>query len=132
MELYFIYHYLRSQISQSMPKNSADRPPVIHQVFFWLRDPASTADRDRLVAGLKTLADIPLIKELYVGVPAATEPRDVIDVSWHVSEIMFFEELGAQAGYQEHPLHLAFVKNCSHLWEKAVVYDTSTLYNSIS
>ena len=114
-----------------MAKNSEDRPQIIHQVFFWLKNPASTSDRARLVAGLKTLADIPAIKELFVGVPAATEQRDVVDSSWQVSEIMFFENLGAQAGYQEHPLHLAFVKNCGYLWDKVVVYDTTNVYSNI-
>ena len=115
-----------------MATNSADRPPVVHHVFFWLNDPGSAADRDQLLAGLKTLAGIPAIKELYVGVPAATEQRDVVDASWQVSELMFFENLAAQAGYQEHPLHMAFVKNCSHLWKKVVVYDTSNIYHNIS
>jgi Stress responsive A/B Barrel Domain len=111
--------------------SDANRPPVVHHVFFWLKDPTSTADRDKLVAGLKTLAGIPLIKELYVGVLANTEKRDVVDASWQVSELMFFEDLSAQANYQQHPLHVAFVKNCSPLWEKVVVYDAMNLYNRI-
>jgi hypothetical protein len=109
----------------------AQRPPVIHHVFFWLKNPASTEDRDQLVAGLKTLAGIPLIKELYVGVLANTEKRDVVDASWQVSELMFFNNLDGQANYQKHQLHLDFVKNCSHLWEKVIVYDAMNLYNRI-
>lgn len=115
-----------------MVKNSADRPPIVHHVFFWLKNPTSAGDRDRLVAGLKTLAGIPSIKELYIGVPAGTEQRDVIDSSWQVSELMFFENLDAQAGYQEHSLHLAFIKSCGHLWEKVVVYDAGNVYSHIS
>jgi hypothetical protein len=109
----------------------AQRPPVVHHVFFWLKNPSSTEDRDQLVAGLKTLAGIPLIKELYVGVLAATEKRDVVDASWQVSELMFFSDLSSQATYQQHPLHLDFVKNYSHLWEKVVVYDTMNLFSRI-
>jgi hypothetical protein len=107
------------------------RPPVVHHVFFWLKNPASVEDRDQLITGLKTLAGIPLIKELYVGVLAHTEKRDVVDASWQVSELMFFEDLSGQANYQHHQLHLDFVKNCSHLWEKVVVYDTLNLYTRI-
>ena len=110
----------------------AARPPIVHHVFFWLKNPASTEDRDKLVAGLKTLAGIPLIRELYVGVLANTEKRDVVDASWQVSELMFFEDLSGQANYQQHPLHLAFVKNCSPLWEKVVVYDAMNVYSHIS
>jgi Stress responsive A/B Barrel Domain len=106
----------------------AQRPPIVHHVFFWLKNPSSTDDRDQLVAGLKTLAGIPLIKELYVGILANTEKRDVVDASWQVSELMFFNDLHSQASYQQHSIHLDFVKNYSHLWEKVVVYDTMNLF----
>lgn len=115
-----------------MPTANAERPPVVHHVFFWLKNPSSTEDRDKLVAGLKTLAGIPLIKELYVGTLANTEKRDVVDASWQVSELMFFNDLDAQRNYQQHPLHLEFVKNCSSLWEKVVVYDAMNVFNRIS
>jgi Stress responsive A/B Barrel Domain len=117
--------------SKQAEANDSNRPPIVHHVFFWLKNPASTEDREKLVAGLKTLAGIPLIKELYVGVLANTEKRDVVDASWQVSELMFFVDLSAQANYQQHPLHLAFVKNCSPLWEKVVVYDAMNLFNRI-
>jgi hypothetical protein len=129
---------LPAAVSAAPGKNAAtaasgdtNRPPIVHHVFFWLKNPTSTEDRDKLVAGLKTLAGIPLIKELYVGVLASTEKRDVVDASWQVSELMFFDNLSAQANYQQHELHLAFVKNCSPLWEKVVVYDANNLFNRI-
>lgn len=106
--------------------------PIVHHVFFWLKDPTSTEDRDRLIEGVKTLKDIPLIKELYVGIPAGTEQRGVVDASWQVSELLFFEHLAAQAAYQEHPIHLKFIKEHSHLWEKVVVYDIYNDYSHIS
>lgn len=108
------------------------RPPIVHHVFFWLKNPASVEDRDQLITGLKTLAGIPLIKELYVGVLANTEKRDVVDASWQVSELMFFEDLNGQANYQKHQLHLDFIKNCSHLWSKVVVYDTLNVFDRIA
>jgi hypothetical protein len=110
----------------------SNRPPIVHHVFFWLKDPTSPEDRDRLIEGIKTLAGIPLIKELYVGVPADTEKRGVVDASWQVSELLFFEDLQAQASYQEHPIHQEFVKNHSHLWEKVIVYDTRNGYSRIA
>ena len=103
----------------SMKKNY----PVVHHVFFWLKNPDSKEDRDKLVAGVKALSKIPTVKELHVGVVASTEQRDVIDSSWGVSELMFFSDLEGQATYQTHPIHLEFIKNYSHLWEKVVVYD---------
>ena len=106
-------------------------PPIVHHVFFWLKNPSSTEDRDKLVMGLKTLAGIPLIKELYVGVLANTEKRDVVDASWQVSELMFFSDLDSQAEYQKHQIHQDFIKNYSHLWNKVVVYDTTNIFESI-
>jgi len=97
--------------------------PVVHHVFFWLKNPGSKEDRDQLVAGVKKLAKIETVGELRVGVVASTEKRDVVDVSWAVSELMFFSDLAGQEVYQTHPLHLEFIKNCSHLWEKVIVYD---------
>ena len=102
---------------------SANKYPVIHHVFFWLKNPGSAEDRDKLVAGVKTLSKIESVKELRVGIVASTEKRDVVDNSWAVSELMFFSDLAGQAAYQNHPIHLEFIKNCSHLWEKVIVYD---------
>lgn len=97
--------------------------PLVHHVFFWLKNPGSKEDRDKIIAGLKTLRKIEAIKELRIGVVASTEKRDVVDNSWGVSELMFFEDLAGQATYQTHPIHQQFIKDCSHLWDKVIVYD---------
>lgn len=97
---------------------------VLHHVFFWLKDAGSIADRDTLIAGLLTLATIPVIRALHIGVPADTEARDVVDGSYQVSELMFFDSVEDQKSYQDHPVHKAFVARCEGLWRKVVVYDT--------
>jgi hypothetical protein len=104
-------------------KGQKEEWPIVHHVFFWLKNPGSTEDRDKLVAGVKTLAKIETVRKLRVGIVASTEKRDVVDNSWAVSELMFFSDLAGQATYQTHPIHLEFIKNCSHLWEKVIVYD---------
>ncbi|HTD98328.1 MAG TPA: Dabb family protein [Mucilaginibacter sp.] len=110
--------------ASAMPLSNMDNKwPVVHHVFFWLKNPASKEDRDKLVAGVRTLSKIETVRELRVGVVASTEKRDVVDNSWAVSELMFFSDLAGQATYQSHPIHLEFIKNCSHLWEKVIVYD---------
>jgi hypothetical protein len=114
-----------STAAAAMP--SIDRKenfPVIHHVFFWLKNPDSKEDRAKLIAGVKTLSKIPTVRSLHVGVVASTEKRDVVDNSWGVSELMFFSDLEGQEIYQTHPIHLDFIKNCSHLWDKVVVYDS--------
>ena len=100
---------------------------IVHHVFFWLKNPGSTADRDRLIAGLRTLAVIPVIRSLEIGVPASTEQRDVVDSSFDVSELMLFDSVTDQKIYQDHPIHAEFVGTCANLWRKVVVYDMQTL-----
>ncbi len=102
-----------------------EKKQLVHHVFFWLKNPESVEDRDKLVQGVKTLAGIKTIRKVHVGVPASTEKRDVVDTSWQVSELMFFDNEAGQKTYQDHPIHQAFVKNYSHLWAKVVVYDVA-------
>ncbi|MDO3380649.1 Dabb family protein [Gilvimarinus algae] len=99
-------------------------PPLLHNVYFWLKNPDSDTDRDALIAGLKTLAAIPTVREISIGVPASTEKREVVDNSYQVSELLMFDDVEGQNAYQVHPIHKKFVDECSHLWEKVVVYDS--------
>ena len=103
------------------------KEPMIHHVFFCLKNPGSQADRQQLIKGLQTLAAIKEVKKLLIGTPAATEQRGVVDNSYDVSELMYFDKLEDQTAYQIHPIHKAFVEKCSHLWEKVVVYDMQVI-----
>ena len=102
----------------------AQLPQLVHMVYFWLKRPDSRTDRDELIAGLKALGKIPEIKALHIGIPASTEKREVVDNSFQVSEMMLFSDVQAQNTYQSHPLHRQFIKDCEHLWERVVVYDS--------
>jgi len=100
------------------------KPQLAHHVFFWLKNPASTADRDKLIQGVKALGKIKEVRMLHVAVPAETEKRDVVDNSYSVSELLFFDSLQDQKVYQDHPLHQKFIQEHSMLWDKVVVYDS--------
>lgn len=97
---------------------------LVHVAYFWLKKPDSIADRDALIAGLRTLAEVPAVKALHIGVPASTEKRDVVDNSFQVSEVMLFDSVEGQNAYQAHPIHERFVEECSHLWERVLVHDS--------
>lgn len=103
------------------------KPAVIHHVFFWLKNPNSKEDLQKLIDGLKTLSHIETVKQLHIGIPAETEKRDVVDNSYSVSELMFFDDLAGQKTYQDHPIHKKFVETCSPLWSKVQVYDSTDL-----
>jgi hypothetical protein len=98
--------------------------PLIHVAYFWLKRPESQSDRDQLIAGLKTLAGIPDVDAIHIGLPASTEKRDVVDNSFHASEVILFRDIEAQNRYQAHPIHQQFIKDCEHLWERVVVHDS--------
>ena len=110
--------------STAQADTAPKRPQLRHQVFFWLKNPGSTADRDKLIQGLERLRGVEVVRSLHIGVPAATEKRAVVDASFSVSELMLFDSKEDQATYQDHPLHRQFVSECEHLWDKVIVYDS--------
>jgi Stress responsive A/B Barrel Domain len=116
-----VCHADTSKTEKTMPTQIA---PLAHQVYFWLKNPESKEDQAKLIEGIKTLAAIPQVKGLHIGVPASTEKRDVVDNSYSASELLFFDNAADEHAYQIHPIHQAFVDNYSHLWSKVVVYDS--------
>jgi hypothetical protein len=95
-----------------------------HHVYFWLKNPASKEDQAKLITGVKTLTTIETIKGFHIATPAATEDRNVIDNSYSVSWLAFFDSEADEQIYQTHPLHLKFIEDYEHLWSKVVVYDS--------
>jgi hypothetical protein len=116
-----------SSLSSVAAEHNAEKGVILHNVYFWLVNPDSQQDRDRLIKGLNTLRDIPYIQALHIGTPASTMARGVIDSSYQVSELMIFSSVEDQDAYQTHPLHKRFVEEYSHLWERVVVYDSKTV-----
>jgi hypothetical protein len=95
----------------------------IHHVFFWLANPQSATDRDQLITGLRKLSKVSTIKKFHIGRPAGTL-REVIDTSYTISWWIFFANAADQQSYQIDPIHLRFVEECSHLWNRVLVYDS--------
>lgn len=110
-------------ILTTAPLQSKKKSTIVHHVFFWLKNPSSKEDLNKLLAGVRSLKKIKTVRQLHVGVPASTEKRDVVENSYHVSELMFFDNLEGQKAYQDDPIHQKFITDCAHLWEKVVVYD---------
>jgi hypothetical protein len=94
----------------------------IHHVFFWLNE-NNDNNRQQLIEGLQKLSAVKTIKQFHIGVPADTS-RDVIENTYSVSWMIFFDSASDQDSYQVDPLHLNFVKECSHLWNRVTVFDS--------
>lgn len=94
----------------------------IHHVFFWLKE-NNENNRSELIEGLKKLSSAEIIKQFHIGVPANTN-RDVVENTYNVSWMILFDNARDQDSYQVDPIHLNFVKECSHLWKQVTVFDT--------
>ena len=110
-------------LANATEKNDMKKSMFIHHVYFWLKNPDSKEDYEKLVKGLEALAKVSTIKMFHLGKPANTN-RDVIDRSYSVSWMLVFENGADQESYQKDPIHLKFVADCSMLWSKVVVYDS--------
>ena len=95
----------------------------VHHVYFWLKNPLNEEAKKNLIEGLNILSGASVINGSHIGIPAETN-REVIDSSYNISWLLIFKNKEDQDIYQTHPMHLQFIADCAHLWEKVVVYDT--------
>lgn len=103
--------------------NKTAKNMFVHHVYFWLKNPESKEDLQKLIEGLKKLTKIKYIRMFHIGVPADTN-RGVIDTSYSISWLNIFDNKEDEEKYQTDPVHLKFVEECSPLWSKVVVYDS--------
>ena len=95
----------------------------LHHVYFWLNEPDNQTSYQQLQKGIETLLAIEPKVMGHLGIPATTN-RPVIDTSYQFSLLLIFNDLKDQESYQEHPIHLKFVEDCSALWSKVLIYDS--------
>ena len=111
---------------RGMDKKTSNSKMFIHHVYFWLKNPDSKEDLAKLIEGLQKLSKVKTIRQFHIGRPAATS-REVIDSTYSVSWMLFFDNLDEEESYQKDPIHLQFVAQCSGLWKKVVVYDSEDI-----
>ena len=100
-------------------------PGFIHNVFFWLKEEVTEAEKASFLTALKALGKINTVRALYTGTPAGT-PRTVVDNSYDFSLIVHLDDTEGHDAYQIDPIHDVFVEGQSHLWTKVQVYDVLT------
>ena len=103
--------------------NMGKKNSFVHHVYFWLKNPTSTEDKQQLLQALRKLSKVKTIQMAHIGEPADTA-REVIDRSYQVSWLLFFKNKADQDSYQTDPIHLDFVAKNQHLWSRVVVYDS--------
>ena len=108
--------------AQAIAKEAPMKNIFVHHVFFWLKDPKDEEAREQFEKGLQELIRVPQIQSYHIGTPVES-PREVVDDSFTYSYMVFFKNKEDQNVYQTHPIHLKFIEDCQHLWQKVIVYD---------
>ncbi|MBO9152800.1 Dabb family protein [Chitinophaga sp. GCM10012297] len=98
----------------------------VHVVNFYLKPGLSASDVKKFEECVSSLGKIESLIVFNVGKPADTD-RTVIDKSYSYCLLTVFNDLAGHDVYQEHPVHLEFIKNCNMLWDKVVVFDSETI-----
>lgn len=98
---------------------------LVHSVFFWLRPDLSEAQRTAFAEALHRLEGIPSAHAVYVGTPAATPARPVIDASYDFALTVILKDLAAHDAYQADERHQDFLANHKANWSKVVIYDAA-------
>ncbi len=97
-----------------------------HIVYFWMKLDAGQEGHDQFMQGAKHLLTIEDLAQGYVGKPADTEKRDIVDDSYDYALITIFDTIEAHDRYQVHPKHDDF-RALAPLWERVQIYDSTIL-----
>ena len=124
----FLLLLIISSLTTVQAQDEKAKEPLVHTVLFWLKNPESKSDRIAFEAAIqKLIANNPQKISGYLGKPANTEARGVVDSSFTYFYQMTFADATAEAAYQIDLTHLAFVAEAEHLWEKVIVYDAAPI-----
>jgi hypothetical protein len=96
---------------------------LVHTVFFWLKPELTAAQRAEFRGGVESLGGIKAVRQIHVGVPAATEKRPIIDDSYSVALTVIVDDVAGHDAYQVDPIHRAFVDKFKTCWTRVQIYD---------
>ena len=116
------------RLEQSVVNNSAEfDEEYAHVVYFWFKNPDNKEGRKVFEKSLRTFLDnSAYAKTSFIGTPPRAI-REVVDDTFTYNLIVSFESAAAQKAYQQEQAHKVFIADCSHLWEKVIVYDANTI-----
>lgn len=109
--------------SAEMPQAEAADPGLIHTVYFWLNEGLSEEEHTDFETALASLEEVPSVSRLFIGPPASTPSRGVVDNSFDYALIVWFDDVAGHDAYQVDPVHLAFVEGQEAKFKEVKVYD---------
>lgn len=96
---------------------------LVHSVFFWLKPELTAQQRADFRRGVESLGGIKSVQALYVGVPAKTPKRPIIEDTYSVALTVVCKDIAGHDAYQVDPIHLAFVESFKTFWSRVQIYD---------
>ena len=113
---------LGTMISYAQP--TALPGKFVHSVYFWLKNPDNPSDREEFLKHLTAFISSSKYATSYHIAPPAGTPREVVDNSYTYNLVVTFESAELQDLYQKEDVHLKFVEDASHLWDRVQIYDS--------
>lgn len=105
-----------------MSRNNS-KPGFVHSVYFYLNEGVEKSQIHQLIDDCKILlGSIKTVTSLWVGEPAGT-PREVVDNSYGISLIVFFDNEDGHDYYQRSEEHRKFIERNKNTWNRLRVYD---------
>jgi hypothetical protein len=96
---------------------------LVHTVYFWLKPELTAAQRADFRKGVESLGTMKSVDKLYVGTPAKTEKRPIIDDSYSVALTVICKDVAAHDAYQVDPIHHACIEQFKTCWARVQIYD---------
>jgi hypothetical protein len=98
---------------------------VVHSVYFWLKSDLGSAEEQKFWTMVRALLTIKSVKHGWVGKPAETEDRPIIDKSYSCALVLAFDDMAGHDFYQVDPVHDEFRTGCHTFWSKIQIYDAT-------
>lgn len=131
--LFFLFNIFACEEVGEETEMTTDPAPAItigmlqHTVYFYLNEDVTEEQKEDFEEGLQELLSIEEVFKFEIGVPGSTPERDVTDHSFGYSIFTWFETMENYEVYAEHPVHMDFIDEYSHLWADVKVYDSEII-----
>jgi hypothetical protein len=96
---------------------------LVHTVYFWLKPELTAQQHADFIRGVGSLAGIKAVEKAYVGTPAKTGKRPIIDDTYSVALTVICKDVAAHDAYQVDPIHLEFINTFKTFWNRVQIYD---------
>lgn len=99
---------------------------LVHSVYFFLKETVSDSEKAEFRSSVESLAKIDAVHTFYLGTPAATPDRPIIEKGYAIAMTILFQSMEDHDIYQKHTIHQEFIQKNKRLWKKVVIYDADS------